>query len=143
MPVIPPSQPNQDQQPSEPTLGLALGLLDLQRLTVDLKKRLLGGRLDLTHPVWINRDKKQVGVRLACDLLTAATVCDVLNNELRKVDDTYVDVYLLRDGAWRQVSPRLTLTVIVDGAPYLNPEVFDVQRPKSDVDPRPAPQRMD
>ena len=71
------------------------------------------------------------GVVFHCDLVHAATVCDVVRQHFRDLGEAPVSVYVLRESAWQRVADAVPLTVLgPDGTVALNPEVFAVKAPQ-------------
>ena len=74
--------------------------------------------------VRMNRQRgDEVGVTFACDLLSAACICDTLRAHDAKVGDYPTRVYVFRK-AWTKVAGNVTLSIVLDGKPVLNPDLF-------------------
>lgn len=103
---------------------LAANLDDVEKVLPAMFDALLRGKLDLGAPVRVDpNNSKAVGVAFRCDLLTAAAVCDELRRQDRVAGVSPFRVYVKRAG-WVQMPGSVYLTVLVDGAPALNPDVF-------------------
>lgn len=104
---------------------LAVNLYDLDRVEPLVRQMLLGGKMDLSNAVVTDRDRiDEAAVVFACDLLTAACVCDTLRSHDRVVKDYPTRVYVRRSTAWAKVPGHLHLAVVVKDRCVLNPEVF-------------------
>ena len=117
---------------------LAVSLADLDRVAPELRAGLLGGKLDLSGVVRVGQDRMEdvPAVVFCCDLLTAATVCDILRSHDRQHGDPPTGIYINKDRAWTRVTNGTVLTVVIDSKVLLNPAVFPV--PKIDGAPPPA-----
>lgn len=105
---------------------LAIALPDLDRVSSEMRAKLLAGRLDLTQIIRVGQDRMEdvPAVVMTCDLLTAATICDILRSNDRQVGDPPTGLYLLKSTSWSRITNNTVLTVIVDGKVALNPVVF-------------------
>lgn len=106
---------------------LAVALADLDRVDPELRGPLLAGRLDLTTAIRVGADRAIEDtpvVMFTCDLLTAATVCDILRSNDRKLGDQPTRLYIHRGQSWSRVNFNEILTVLVAGKVKLNPLVF-------------------
>lgn len=122
---------------------LAVSLADLDRIDPSIRGSLLAGKLDLTKAIRVGQDRMEdvPAVVFSCDLLTAATVCDILRSHDRKVGDPPTGIYINKATSWSRVINSTVLTVLVDGKARLNPAVF----PPNDVilsGPAPAVKRL-
>jgi hypothetical protein len=104
---------------------LAVNLWDLDRIDGDTRRELLGGRLAPGAAPIDLRDRfgaEDVAVVLACPLLEAAIVCDLLRNADRALNDSPTRVYILAPGRpWARLPGTAVLTR-PDGT--LNHELF-------------------
>lgn len=110
---------------------LALNLYDLDNIDQTMRLKMLKGKLSLDVVRIDPTVQDQVGLAFECDLHTAALTIDVLQNELRKIGDKPLRMYLKRAGGrWNELPSHTILTVyyedMVSGTRklYLNPIVF-------------------
>ena len=117
---------------------LAVSLVDLDRVAPALRAGLLGGKLDLSRAIRVGQDRTEdvPAVVFSCDLLTAATVCDILRSHDRQHGDPPTGLYICKDRAWVRVTNDTVLTVVVGGKTRLNPAVFPAAL--TDAAPPPA-----
>jgi hypothetical protein len=105
---------------------LAVSLKDLNRMVPEVRRKMTEGKLDLTEIVRVGEKENTPALAFSCDLLTAATICDIIRSEDRRVGDTPTGVWIFRR-AWTRVGGGILLTIMVDGEVRLNPEVFSVE----------------
>lgn len=105
---------------------LAVSLTDLDRVPMELRGPMLAGKLDLTQAVRVGTDRVEdvPAVAFTCDLLTAATVCDLLRSNDRKRGDPPTGLYICKDRSWTRITNSAVLTVLASGRVALNPAVF-------------------
>lgn len=118
---------------------LAVNLYDLDRLDPETKRKFFAGRLDTKHvDMRFDRakDGDEAAVLLTCDLLTAATICDMLRSRDREMDDSPTRLYLKRE-AWSRLPSYVVLTIVKDGKVKLNPKVFPTEVNPADIVPLP------
>lgn len=117
---------------------LAVSLADLDRVAPALRAGLLAGKLDLSQAIRVGQDRMEdvPAVVFTCDLLTAATICDILRSHDRQHGDPPTGLYINKDRAWTRVTNGTVLTVIVNGKVKLNPVVFPAAL--TDAAPPPA-----
>lgn len=120
--------PEKQEKKPEPKERLALALKDMDRMLPEVRKNLLGGKLDLTSIIKAGADRVDSvpAVAFSCDLLEAALVCDNLRSMDRKVGDDPTRIYVLKATAWTLVPERTILTCTDGEKVYLNSEVFNV-----------------
>lgn len=112
--------------PDPPQNGqrLAVNLCDLDRVDSSIRGMLLSGKLNLQALIRMDRDRPdETAVAFSCDLLTAATCCDVLRGHDLRAGDYPTRVYLFRQ-SWSKLPGSTVLTLVNDGKVFLNPEVF-------------------
>lgn len=111
----------------ERTERLAINVFCLDRIDPVIRANLLKDKLDLTKPIrtdWDRKDAKdEVALVFKCDLLTAATVCDVIRAEDKKAGDFPTRLYLLRK-EWSRIPSYVVLTVMKNDKVVLNPKIF-------------------
>ncbi len=117
---------------------LAVNLSDLDRLEVDpVRRKLLGGRLDLQSPIQPDRDiiivsgvrcgdPEETAVPFLCELLMAAGIVDMVRARDAQEGDSPTRVYICRQkkGSWERLSGNTTLTEKVRGKVRLSSKVF-------------------
>jgi len=112
---------------------LAINLFDLDRLVDIIRQSLFNhGRNLILKPIVIDKDRRdETAVEFSCDLLQAATICDIIRSEDRKLKQYPTRVYYCRETAWTKVSSDAVLTLQwfeEDGDRLaLNPNVFKVE----------------
>jgi hypothetical protein len=103
---------------------LALNVLDVDRIPLTNRQKLLGGKLDLTQAIWIDtRRVDKSAVVFTCALLEAACICDTIRNIDRRANDYPTRVYVLRE-SWTQLPGHVTLTRVIGHKVMLNRAVF-------------------
>src|ERR1019366_3431319 len=85
---------------------------------------MLGGNVNITEPVVVDKDTNEIGAMLMCDTITAAALCDVIRSHDRRCGDRPTRVYVRRGNTWKKVSGVTPLAVVVNGGLQLNPEMF-------------------
>jgi hypothetical protein len=106
---------------------LAINLFDLDKLETTLRLFVTGGKLDFKRPVRVGEAVAETAIPFSCELLEAATACDVLQGELRKVKLDPVRVYLLKaafEANWVKLPVATQFTLIHGNEVILNPQVF-------------------
>lgn len=104
---------------------LAINMWDLSHLHPTMKVGFLGGKIDPTQPIWIDRDKPDETIlEFVCNLFSAAVACDLLRSECRRSKEASVRVYLKRAEAWSRLPSTAILTVLEGKRFVLNPEWF-------------------
>lgn len=110
---------------------LAVNVEDLQRLTTETKWVLLSGRLSTDGFVRYQPANPlkptEIAVRLTCDLLEAATICEVIRGYDRSAGDRPTRIYVRPDGTadWRPVPADLRLVrSLPGGTAALEPKLF-------------------
>lgn len=95
---------------------LAVNLADLDRMDPALRGPLLHGKLDLKagHIRVDPRRVDEFAVGFTCDLLTAATLCDVVRSNDRKLRQSPTRVYLRRRVSWEQLPKDAVLTEVYE-----------------------------
>lgn len=123
---------------------LAINLFDLDKLDETIRAMILLDKLDLQRPIRVEQDNiRETAIRFKCDILTAATACDVLQSQNRKLGEPEVRLYLNRGQGWVKIASRSILTVLVNGKAKLNPVVFKALKIESgDAIPL-TPQRIE
>lgn len=103
-------------------LRLAINVYDLERANPP-KELALGRRLS-QEIVWIDKNKKEEkALPFVCDLITAATICDIIRNQARK-DSKYPPRVYVKKRDWKRLKESDYLTIVNNGTVILNPEVF-------------------
>ncbi len=128
-------------------LQLAVCVLDLDRAPREKRERLVAGRLDKSSLFQVKMDRQrrtlkvpEPAVVFSCDLVEAATVCDILRNLDRVEKLPPTRVYINRELNWLCLYAHEVLTVLIDGKPHLDPLIFpEVTLPIVD---REAPSRF-
>lgn len=116
MPPIPGYTPRSER--------LAINLFDLKRVPPVLRGGVVKD-LDLTTPVWIDRNEQdEHAFVFTCPLLKAAAMCDMLRNADRQANATPARVYICRATAWQRLPRAAVLTFRRDGHFHLSREVF-------------------
>lgn len=120
---------------------LAISLEDTDRLTDATRQKFLAGRLEVVR--WLRLGEGEGAVQFTCDLLTAATICDILRSHDRECGDEPTRVYVNRGGdAWTRVPGATVLTAVgPDGAVTLNPATFPT-RPTAEAAAPPRPRAV-
>jgi hypothetical protein len=119
---------------------LAINLEDLDRMTDAMRQRLITGRVDTIR--WLRIGEMEAAVQFTCDLLTAATVCDIIRSHDREVGDEPTRVYVRRGTAWNRLPALAVLTAVEpSGAVVLHPAVFPT-KPRAVAAAAPKPQRV-
>jgi hypothetical protein len=74
-PTIPlPSESKEEEKNYE---RVAINLFDLDRLDPIIRSTLLTGKMDLSEPIRVDKNKvDEVGVLFSCDLVSAGCICD-------------------------------------------------------------------
>ncbi len=103
---------------------LAVALSDLERLAEQMRLKLLVGRLDLSQAIKVGDKDEVPAVVFSCDLLTAATICDMLRSYDRAHNDPATRIYINRALAWSKLADNVVLTLLIDGKVKLHPLVF-------------------
>lgn len=107
---------------------LAIHLADLDRLDQSTVKTLLAGRVSVDGVVKVDVERpKELAVRFVCDLLTAATICQVIRGYDRLAGDSPTRLYVRNDvdDEWRQVPGTMPLLrQLPDGTAVLEPSLF-------------------
>lgn len=107
---------------------LSLNLFDLDRTDQLMRQLLLGGKLDLTQAIWVDKSRMdETAVAFTCDLLTAACICDTLRGHDRRAGDYPTRVYLQKAVAWNRLPNDMMLALVEDGKVVLNPRVFTIE----------------
>lgn len=107
------------------TERLAVSVFDLDRLPPDVRRQMLGGKLDLRAVVRPDPDKPATtALAFSCPLLEAALICDILRNNDRKLGDEPTKVYLYSGRGWAEIGPSTVLTSTDGGDLSLCPSVF-------------------
>jgi hypothetical protein len=131
MPKVGQIESGQIESAAAEAQGVRIGicLFDLDRIDPGMRGLLLGGNLDLRRERVVRVDKDrpdETAVPFSCDLLKAASICDVVRGHDREAGDQPTRVYLKKDH-WRRLPADALLTLTVDGGPALNPEWFPVE----------------
>lgn len=104
---------------------LAISLVDIDRIPSEVRQIMLGGKLDATKAIKIDKTKlDEIGVLFTCDLLTAGTISDLIRGHDKKLGDYPTRVYIQRAIAWERLPADTLLTIVKDGRVILNPKVF-------------------
>lgn len=104
--------------------AIAVVIADLDRIVPSIRQMALSGKLDLSTPIRVDPERMdETAVRFSCDLLTAATLCDVIRANDRKAGDHPTRVWVKRR-AWTKLPGTAMLTLIERGAVVLDPEWF-------------------
>jgi hypothetical protein len=104
---------------------LAINLFDLDRVDPTIRQILLGGKVDLTNAIKMDKNRfDEAGVAFICPLLQAASICDIVRSHDRELGDFPTRVYLMRVAAWEKLPNAAVLTLILDGKTMLNPAIF-------------------
>lgn len=112
--------------PAPARCGLAVSLADLGRAVPAVRAALLKGRADLTAPVLPDPGRPlDAYVEFTCDLATAAAAVDVFRDHDRAAGDRPLRAVVRTPaGAWTPVPPTAVLSLLIDGRPVPNPDVF-------------------
>lgn len=117
---------------------LAVNLLDLDRVEPLILSMLLGGKLDQSRVIRMDRNAMdEMGVAFTCDTVTAAACCDTLRNRDKGAKQYPTRVYRWGGRAWSKVPGNMTLTVIQGDEVVLNPAVFRVEAEEVEMVPPP------
>ncbi len=137
-PMLWPQPPQLAEERSE---ALSISLEDTtDRMTDEMRQRLISPRVDAIK--WIRMGEKEAAVQFTCDLLTAATVCDIVRSHDREVGDEPTRVYVRRKVAWERLPAAAVLTTVdARGDVALSPEVFPT-KPRAVAAAPPRPQRV-
>ncbi len=105
---------------------LGVNIFDLDSLNPFVRSMLLGGKVDTTRTVRVDKTRPdEQAVVFTCDTLTAALTIDLIRNEGRHEGQVY-RAYILRDKVWVRLANNTVLTV-KDGTTFtLDPKVFPV-----------------
>lgn len=106
---------------------LAVNLFDLNRVEPSLFRLLFAKRLELNKGKAIRVDPKvttETALPFHCSLIEAATACDILRNENRKLKEPIARVYVNRGRGWVKLPSTVFLTLAMGESCILNPEVF-------------------
>lgn len=115
------------------TARLAINVDDIQRLSPENRRSLLGGRLRFTdgrEDQWVRvkvGNRTEAAVEFSCNLLEAATVCDVIRDRDRGIGDEPTRVYVMRRDAWDRLPSATALTVVRGSSCVLSEAVFSVE----------------
>lgn len=115
MPLLP-------QKESRPRL--AINLFDLDHLHPVVRASALAGKLGKEAVRVDDERMDETAVEFTCDLLTAASVLDVLRSEARKTDDPPIRAYIKKQGWWQRIPHIAVLTRVREGKVELSPEWF-------------------
>jgi hypothetical protein len=109
---------------------LAVNLYDLGRLDPVFRQRVLGGRLNVDCPVWVDRNREdEQALEFVCPLLEAALAIDIIRSQDRKTGEAATRAYVFRE-AWSRISGRMTLTELDEqGKARLSREAFPAPAP--------------
>lgn len=126
------------QAGEERSESIAISLEDTSdRMTDEMRQRLLAGRLELQK--WIRLGNMEAAAQFTCDLLTAATVCDIVRSHDREVGDEPTRVYVRRGTAWNRLAAAAVLTTVEpSGAVALSSAIFP-SRPRAEAAAAPKP----
>lgn len=109
---------------------LAINLFDAEKLHPLILGKLLKGKVDLTKPIWLDRnDEKETIILFVCSLLEAALIVDMLRSEDRRMERSITRCYLRRKevGKWYKLTEDTILTRVGDdGHSILFPGMFPV-----------------
>lgn len=105
---------------------LAINVADLTRLPEAIRPMLLGGKISRSSEIVRAEPDRGDGAAVVfdCDLLTAATVADVVRAHDRRAGEPPTRVYVRRNVAWNRLVGDSILTVVEGGKAKLNPRVF-------------------
>lgn len=127
---------------------LAINAIDLDALDPILRIRITrdkegNNRLDFRQAIPVETEKASStrAIAFCCDLLTAALCCDLTRSENRREGGPIIRVYLKKADAWTRLPEKAILTLVEEGKPILNPEIFPMQVRPSDLMPL-APRRL-
>lgn len=114
---------------------LAVNLFDIDSLEPTMRLFLISGKIDFKLPVRVGESIQETAVPFQCRLLEAATACDIIQEEQRKVGLPPVKVYLDAEGTgfWIRIASSTQFTVVHGGKVALNPEVFGKETLKQSV----------
>lgn len=136
-----PSERNGDSR-----FSLAVNLYDLQRVDPFVRSMMkLREKLNIDPSCLVKVDKDradEVGILFVCDLLTAATICDVIRGHDRKASEYPTRVYLRKStSSWKKLGNSEVLTVVKDNTRQsdgnstnsssvvvLNPKIFKTRK---------------
>lgn len=120
----------------QPRYRLAINVHDPDRLD-DVTRQSLLGPVSFVRPlIWVDKNvEDEQALEFACDLLTAATVCDVIRMHDKKAGDVPCRVYVMRQrharqldavnpSTWVKLPADALLTIISGGRCILNPKLF-------------------
>jgi hypothetical protein len=114
---------------------LAVNLFDLDRVDAMIRSMMLQGKL-ASSPVHIVPYKlDETGVEFTCELLMAASICDILRSHDRQLGDYPTRLYIHKGKAWSKLSGSAILTLVKDGVCILNPYVFRRERTEEQIVP--------
>ena len=121
---------------------LAVNLFDLDRVQPTIRELMLGGKLDTSQAIQMDKDRMdEAGVVFSCDLLTAACICDTIRSHDRVAGLYPTRVYVCKR-SWSKVPGTVALAKVEDQVLKLNPEVFTEEQVKIEA-PRIAPTRVE
>lgn len=115
-----PPLPRKETRPER----LAINLFDLDHLHPVVRASALGGKLGKEAVRVDDERMDETAVEFTCDLLTAASVLDVLRSEARKADDPPIRAYIKKQGWWQRVPHTAVLTRVREGKVELSLEWF-------------------
>lgn len=138
-----PVEANGDGAPKEAE-GLSINLFDLDRVDPFIREQLrIAERIDRDRGNVVRVDEKRVdetAVAFTCDLITAATICEIIRNHDRKAGDYPTRVYVRRaaGGKWEKLPNDALLTLVAGEKVVLNPRWFPKALPKAKSSPKPV-----
>lgn len=103
---------------------LAVNMKDLEHAPAGFRNVAVNELLDVSKAGVVNESVEDAAMPFRCDLLTAASFCDVLRGIDRRAGCRPTRVYLQRVAAWDKLAESAVLTVLTNGKPALNPELF-------------------
>ena len=90
--------------------------------------KLLAGRIDIAKVLRVGQGEKiddVPAVAFCCELLEAATVCDLLRSNARRLKQPPPELYLSKGGErWARVTYDAVLTMVSAGKLKLHPKAF-------------------
>jgi len=122
---------------------LAINVYDLERADEPFLRRLELRKRLIDRPISMDEDKKEpdvknVALEFSCDLLTAASICDVIRSHDQRSGDYPTRVYIFRKSAWSQLSQSAILVETVDDEMRLSRKVFPQEINVEDLIPPPV-----
>lgn len=94
---------------------LAINLIDIDRLSPTIMRAVIVPHT-IKKAVQVGEAVSDVGIEFSCDLLHAATICDVIRSDDRKMGDPITRIYLFNGRSWKKLPDEAILTRVDIGA---------------------------